>query len=67
MMFEKIEIERAANGYIIHVDRGVPTMGLPSAPKVFSSERALLKELRTLLKNEGTILKIGDFKGEAKK
>ena len=35
--------------------------------KVFTSERALLKELRSLLKNEGTILKIGDFKGEAKK
>jgi len=65
-MFEKIVIERADNGYIIHVDKGT-IGGIPMHPKVFTSERALLKELRTLLKNEGSILKIGDFKGEAKK
>ena len=66
-MFNKIEIERADNGYILVVDQGVPYVGMSPAPKVFTSERALLKELRSLLKNEGTILKIGDFKGEAKK
>ncbi len=65
MMFEKIEIERAENGYIIYVDRGVTK--LPMAPKVFSSERALLKELRTLLKENGQVLDIGDFKGESAK
>ena len=65
-MFEKIEIKRAENGYIVHIDKGI-IGGIPMPSKVFTSERALLKELRSLLKNEGTILKIGDFKGEAKK
>ncbi len=69
MMFEKIEIERAENGYIIYVDRGVTKLGglSPLAPKVFSSERALIKELRSLLKGNGIVLDIGDFKGESVK
>lgn len=67
-MFEKIEIEKAENGYIIYVDRGVAMSGgFPPAPKVFTSERALIKELRTLLKNDGQILDIGGFKGGVKK
>lgn len=66
MMFEKIEIERAENGYIVHIDRGVPHIGLGRAPKVFSSERALIKELRTLLKEDGMVFNIGDFKGANK-
>jgi len=50
-MFEKIEIERAENGYIVYIDRGAMShIGFPPAPKVFISERALIKELRTLLK-----------------
>ena len=53
MMFEKIEIERAENGYIVYIDRGLPMMGgFPLAPKVFISERALIKELRRLLKGD---------------
>lgn len=70
-MFEKIEIEKAENGYILYVDRGLRPHGLPTSPKVFSSERALLKELRILLKENGTgsgvFLDIGDFKGESAK
>lgn len=66
-MFEKIEIERAENGYIVYVDRGVIKMGgFPSSPKVFSSTRALIKELRTLLKENGQVLDIGHLVSGAK-
>ena len=51
-MFEKIEIEKADNGYILYVDRGVTIGGHVRPPKVFSSERALIKELRFLLKDK---------------
>lgn len=52
-MFNKIEIEKADNGYILYVDRGVNKIGgFPPQPKVFSSERALIKELRLLLKEQ---------------
>ena len=61
-MFEKIEIERAENGYIVYVDRGVTKLGrtgFPLQPRVFSSERALIKELKSLLKDDGQVLNIG--------
>ena len=67
-MFEKIEIEKAENGYIVYIDRGVNKIGgFPPAPKVFSSERALIKELRILLKENGQVLDIGHLKGGATK
>ncbi len=65
-MFEKIEITKAGNGFILHINRGVPHVGMEPSPLVFTSERALLKELRSLLKNDGMIIEIGDFKGSSK-
>lgn len=65
-MFEKIEIERAENGYILHIDDGVPHIGKSPSSKVFTSDRALLKEIRSLLKDDPNIFNIGDFK-ESKK
>lgn len=65
-MFEKIEITKAANGFILVINSGVPYVGMAPAPKVFTSERALLKELRTLLKTDSNIFNIVDLKGEAK-
>lgn len=54
-MFEKIEIKKADNGFILYIDRGVSHIGLVIPPKVFTTERALIKELRFLLKNKNSL------------